>query len=261
MPYETIKVETVDPHVTLVTLNRPDKANALNRRVFEELDQATKEIERNAETRVVLLTGAPRPDGRPWFTSGADLKPGDMGPTPHWLANEVVNRIDSMVKPVIAVVDGFCTTGGMELILACDMRLATETTQFSDWHLKNTGAGIGGWGAATRLTRLVGLAKAKEILLTGLPIDGREALHIGLINRAYPSSDRLMDGAREIARAIAGMRPDGVKLTMGFLEGQIDMDLHQALHYAEIIPNVMGIQRRFTDMDKRFDQRQQDRRG
>ena len=255
MPYETIKYETVEEHIVLLTLNRPEKLNALNRALFEELDDAVQKIERDQDVLVYMVTGAPRTDGRPMFTAGADLKPpAGMGPTPHWLANDVINPIDTMRTPSIAVIDGFCTTGGMELILACDLRIASSTAQFCDWHLKNTGAGIGGWGAATRLSRTVGLSKAKEMLLTGMIIDGEEARRIGLVNRTF-SSERLMDGALEVARSIAGMRPDGIRLTMGFLEMQMDMDLHQALRWADVAPSYMGIKRRFDDMTERFEQR------
>ena len=255
MPYETIKYETVEEHIVLLTLNRPEKLNALNRALFEELDDAVQKIERDQDVLVYMVTGAPRTDGRPMFTAGADLKPpAGMGPTPHWLANDVINQIDTMRTPSIAVIDGFCTTGGMELILACDLRIASSTAQFCDWHLKNTGAGIGGWGAATRLSRTVGLSKAKEMLLTGMIIDGEEARRIGLVNRTF-SSERLMDGALEVARSIAGMRPDGIRLTMGFLEMQMDMDLHQALRWADVAPSYMGIKRRFDDMTERFEQR------
>lgn len=255
MPYETIKYETVEEHVVLLTLNRPEKLNALNRVLFEELDDAVQKIERDQDVLVYMVTGAPRTDGRPMFTAGADLNPpADIGPTPHWLANDVINQIDTMRTPSIAVIDGFCTTGGMELILACDLRIASSTAQFCDWHLKNTGAGIGGWGAATRLSRTVGLSKAKEMLLTGMIIDGEEARRIGLVNRTFPS-EKLMDGALEVARSIAGMRPDGIRLTMGFLEMQMDMDLHQALRWADVAPSYMGIKRRFDDMTERFEQR------
>ena len=255
MPYETIKYETVEEHIVLLTLNRPEKLNALNRALFEELDDAVQKIERDQDVLVYMVTGAPRTDGRPMFTAGADLKPpAGMGPTPHWLANDVINQIDTMRTPSIAVIDGFCTTGGMELILACDLRIASSTAQFCDWHLKNTGAGIGGWGAATRLSRTVGLSKAKEMLLTGMIIDGEEARRIGLVNRTF-SSEKLMDGALEVARSIAGMRPDGIRLTMGFLEMQMDMDLHQALRWADVAPSYMGIKRRFDDMTERFEQR------
>lgn len=243
MAYETIKYEAIEEHIVLITLNRPQRLNALNITLFEELSDAVDRIDRDDDVRVFMITGAPRADGRPCFSAGADMRSAEeRGPTPHWLANGVIDHIDDMHKPSIAVIDGICTTGGGELVWACDMRVAAETAQISDWHLKTTGAGIGGWGAATRLTRLIGVDKAKEMLLTGMVVDGVEAKAMGLVNRVYPS-DKLMDGALEMARAISGMRPDGVKLTLAFLEQQEQMDKHQALHWAQRIPRVMGLSR------------------
>jgi len=241
MPYTTIKYEVVRPHVALITLDRPERMNAINRVVFEELDDALNTIERDPEVRVFMLTGAPRTDGRPCFSAGADLKAMAEGvSTPVPLALGVTNRIDEFLKPSIAVIDGLCTTGGMELIMACDFRVAADTAQFSDWHLKRLGAGLGSWGASTRLSRLVGLAKAKEMLLTGILIDGAEAHRIGLVNRVVPQA-RLMDGALEMAQSIAEMRPEGVRLTLAFLETSIDLDKHQALRWAQLAPPYLGI--------------------
>ena len=250
MAYETIKFEMVEEHVALITLNRPQRLNALNRTIFEELADAIPKIERDDDVRVYMITGRPRADGRPMFSAGADLKAyNEVGPTPHWLANQVIDQIDDMHKPSIAVIDGICTTGGGELAWACDLRVAAETAQFSDWHLRTTGAGIGGWGAATRLTRLVGVDKAKEMLLTGMVVDGKEAKNIGLVNRVFPS-EGLMEGALEMARSIVAMRPEGVQLTLGFLEQQIDMDKHQALHWAQRVHSFMGLSRSSDEFRK-----------
>lgn len=241
--YETIKLEMVDSHVALATLNRPERLNALNRILFQELLDALGYIESEKEIRVYMLTGGPRKDGRPWFSAGADLKAyAEVGRTPETLANTVMNRIDDMLKPSIAVIDGFCTTGALELILPFDFRVAAETAQISDWHLKSTGAGIGAWGSAVRLSRLVGQAKAKEMLLTGMSVTGLEAKQIGLVNRVFPSG-KLMDGAKEFAKEMASMRPEGVRLTLGFLENQVEMEKHSALRYAENVPDLMGIDR------------------
>ena len=165
-----------------------------------------------------------------------------MGRTPEWLANSVMNRIDDMLKPSIAVIDGFCTTGALELILPFDFRVASETATISDWHLKNTGAGIGAWGSAVRLSRLVGHSKAKEMLLTGMQVNGVEAKAIGLVNRIFPS-EKLMEGALAFAAEMVAMRADGVRLTLGFLENQAEMEKHSALRYAQTVPGLMSIER------------------
>ena len=241
--YETIRLEMAGDRVALITLNRPQRLNALNRTVFEELGDALERIEADGGVRVYMLTGGPRKDGRPWFSAGADLKAyAEVGRTPEWLANSVMNRIDDMLKPSIAVIDGFCTTGALELILPFDFRVASETAMISDWHLKNTGAGIGAWGSAVRLTRLVGHSKAKEMLLTGMQVNGVEAKAIGLVNRVFPSEE-LMEGALAFAAEMVAMRAEGVRLTLGFLENQAEMEKHSALRYAQTVPGLMSIER------------------
>ena len=241
--YETITFEMAGDRVALITLNRPERLNALNRTVFEELGDALERIEGDDEIRVYMLTGGPRKDGRPWFSAGADLKAySEVGRTPEWLANSVMNRIDDMLKPSIAVIDGFCTTGALELILPFDFRVASETAMISDWHLKSTGAGIGAWGSAVRLTRLVGHSKAKEMLLTGMQVNGVEAKAIGLVNRVFPS-EQLLDGALAFAAEMVAMRADGARLTLGFLENQAEMEKHSALRYAQNVPGLMSIDR------------------
>lgn len=261
MVYSTIKYEVVKPHIACITLNRPERMNAINRTVFEELDDALTRIEQDADVHVFLLTGAPRSDGKPCFSAGADLKAiaeGQSTPVP--LALGVTNRLDEFLKPSIAVVDGLCTTGGMEILMACDFRIAAETAQFSDWHLKRLGAGLGSWGASTRLPRLVGLAKAKEMLLTGMLIDGKEAHRIGLVNRVYPP-DKLMDGALEMAQAIAEMRPEGVRLTLAFLETSLDLDKHQALRWAQLAPPYLGIASKREEGAKAFVEQKRAEKG
>ncbi len=247
MPYQFIKYEKREDHIGVITLNRPDRLNALSRPLWEELSDAVGQVERDNDVRVFLLTGASRADGRPCFSAGADLKArAESGGTPAWFASDVVNRIDEMLKPSVAVIDGICTTGAVELVMSCDLRLVAETAQISDWHLKNTGAGVGAWGAATRLSRLVGLSKAKELILTGMVIDGREAWRIGFANRVY-APGKLWDGAMEVARAIAGMRPEGVRVTLAHIDQNLDMSKHQALRWAQLVKTYIGVD---TTMDE-----------
>lgn len=246
MAYQFITYQVLEPHVALITLNRPDRMNALGIRMFEELQDALTVVEEDNNIYAYLITGAPRSDGKPCFSAGADMKGRlEDGPTPLHLARGVVNKIDSMLKPSIAVADGVCSTGGMELFMAADLRVAAKTASFFDWHLKRTGVGLGTWGASTRLPRLVGTSKAKEILLTGEPIDGEEAHRIGLVNRVYPGHET-MEGALSMARSICSMRPDGIKVTMGFLETSADMSKQESLEWVLQVRTYMGID---ADMD------------
>ncbi|MCH8189859.1 MAG: enoyl-CoA hydratase/isomerase family protein [Chloroflexi bacterium] len=241
MSYRFIEFETVEEHIAVITLNRPERLNALNGPLLEELLSAIRTIEEDADIRVFLLTGAPRADGRPCFSAGVDLKAAaegikmdsNLGPT-------ITNDIDDMLKPSIAVIDGVCSTGAVELALSCDLRLVGGNAQISDWHLKNLGTGLGGWGASTRWSRLVGAAATKEIVLTGKVVDGDEAFRIGFATRLYPS-ERLWDEAMAMARTIAGMRPEGVALTLSHLDHNMDMSRDQALRWAKLSGKWLGV--------------------
>jgi enoyl-CoA hydratase/carnithine racemase len=249
--HEFLRYEVVADHVVRVMLDRPEVANALSLDLFAELDDAVARIEADDDVRVWLLTGAPRADGRPWFSAGADLKtPAASGPSVD--PATVVDRIDALLKPSIAAIGGFCTTGALELAMACDLRVAGATARLSDWHLKATGLGIGQWGAAVRLSRLVGVDKAKELLLTGVEVTGKEAARIGLVNRSVPD-DEVEDVAMEMALAIAAMPPKGVRATLGFLSLQQDMAKDEALSWADRTPALMGLRLRpFDDAAARF---------
>lgn len=256
MDYETIRYEPVTDRVVRVTLDRPEAANALNRRMFRELDHALTRIEADDEVRVWQLTGAPRDDGRAWFSAGADMREAlsaDAPPTPSIDPGRVVERIEASLKPSIAVIGGFCTTGALELVMACDLRLAAASARLCDWHLKATGLGIGQWGAAVRLSRLVGVDVAKELLLTGVEVSGERAERIGLVNRCV-GDDELDAAALEMATAIASMPRRGVRTTLGFLALQSDMSRHDARRWAELTPELMGLQLRpFRDAAERFE--------
>lgn len=255
--YDHLRFEVVADHVAQVTLDRPEAANALSPALFAELDDAVRRVGSDDDIRVWMLTGAPRPDGRPWFSAGADLKAASQpyaGPRVDPAA--LIDRIDDMLKPSIAVIPGFCTTGALELVMACDLRIAASSARLSDWHLKATGLGIGQWGSAVRLSRLVGVDKAKELLLTGVEVSGTEAADIGLVNRAV-ADEQLDATALELATTIAGMPRKGVRTTLGFLAMQQDMARKEALHWADLAPEHMGLTLRpVGDAAKRFDERE-----
>lgn len=250
MAYECLIYQKLEGGVALITLNRPERLNALSNQLQDELGRVLDEVEKDDEVRAMVFTGAPRPDGRPCFSAGADLKElsqheerfstegiggivramMDRGFEPR-LAG-VCSRLETMGKPSIAAVDGVCTAGGMELALACDIRVASETAQMSDLHIKNLGS-IGGAGVTTRLARTVGPARAKEIMFTGEPMNGEQAVSIGLANHVFPP-DKLVEGAVALARKFAAMRPQALAMAKAAMNAAMDMDMERALRFSYI---------------------------
>jgi enoyl-CoA hydratase/carnithine racemase len=232
MSFETLIFEKRADGIAIVTLNRPERLNTISPQVLAELDAALEVVESDDEIRVFLLTGAPRPDGRPHFSAGFDLKAVEEGAmrTPD-IGDRVCTRLDDLCKPSIAVVDGICTTGGAELAIACDLRVVGAAAQISDWHLKNLGTGLGGWGASTRWARLVGVQKATEIFLTGKVVGADEAVRIGWAVEAH-ASEQLMDAALELAGRIAKMNPTGVRMVLSHMSRVPDLSRDEALALA-----------------------------
>jgi enoyl-CoA hydratase/carnithine racemase len=251
-PYEHLRFERPVEGVARVVIDRPGAANALDALFLDEFSDVLDVIATDDAVRVWLLTGAPRSDGRPWFSAGVDMKEALQG-TPRTVdAARIVDRIDDLLKPSIAVIGGTCTTGALELALACDLRIAGESARLSDWHLKRSGLGIGAWGVAARLSRLVGLDKAKELLLLSAEVTGVEAARIGLVNRVVPD-DELMTTAIDWATTVASMPRRGVRATLGYLQLQQDMSKRDAMRWGELTPGFMGLELRpFRDAAERF---------
>ncbi len=243
-PFANLMYEKTDG-VAVVTFNRPKALNALSRALFRELGEALEDVERDDETRVLVITGAPRADGRPCFSAGGDLKEiadegledlGLKGPT---LVDEVealarltgAKGLASLSKPTIAAIDGICTAGGIELAEACDLRIVSETAAISDLHIKNLG--ISAPLGTAWLPRIVGVAKAKELMLTGDVIDGREAWRIGFANQVVPPGE-LMEHTMNLARKIARMDPIGVRLAKAAINASVDTDVAHALAYSRL---------------------------
>lgn len=236
-----------DGAVVVLRINRPHRLNAINTQLLTELTAAVKRIRRDGSVHAFVLTGAPRPDGRPCFSAGDDLREATEGTLPAGNPGNVLTKlIDDCLTPSIAVVDGVCTTGALELAMACDLRIVADTAAISDWHLARLGSGIGGWGASTRLSRLVGVAQAKDIILTGKVIDGHEAHRIGLAQRVVPSAS-LWDEAMAMARAVAGMDPEGVRMTMAHLSRVEDLSKEESLSFATQVREWFQPTRTFAD--------------
>ena len=240
MSEHCLKFEEHENGVAVLTLNRPERLNALNGPLLDELHAAVSKIDSDPGIQVYIITGAARPDGRPCFSAGADARAFEEGEGAGEAQGfDLTNAIDDALTPSIAVIDGVCTTGAVEVALACDFRLVAPNAQISDWHLKKLGMGTGGWGASTRWARLVGATNAKEIILTGKIIDGDEALRIGFASAVHPS-EQLMDEALSFAASIAEMNPRGVRATLAHLDRIEDMSRDQALRWAELVGDWLG---------------------
>lgn len=203
---ETPVLVEVDGTVATVTLNRPQAMNALSKALRSELYKAMVRLDADEAVRVVILTGA----GERAFTAGLDLKElgsqaGALGSANATGAEEnPVKAIELCRKPVIGAINGVAITGGFEVALACDILIASENARFADTHAR---VGVmPGWGLSQKLSRLIGLSRAKELSMSGNFLDAATAERWGLVNRVVPAS-QLMPVARKLAEDIASADP------------------------------------------------------
>jgi enoyl-CoA hydratase len=206
--YETLLLERRE-RVAIITVNRPDKRNALNIKTREEGAALLEELRNDDSVGVVVFTGA----GDKAFIAGADI--GEFAGRTAMMQRDVMTArslftaFDTFPKPVIAMINGYCLGGGCELALACDIRIASETASFGQPEI-NLGI-IPGGGGTQRLTRLVGEGKAMELILSGDIIDAKAAYEIGLVNHVFPA-DQLEAKTMEIANRIASKSPIALSL-------------------------------------------------
>ena len=206
--YNSITVEHRG-HVAVLTINRPEKLNSLSSEVHAEGIAALDEFRRDDNVRVVVITGA----GEKAFIAGADISEFE-GKTPVtqravFYERTLFNQIDLFPKPVIAMINGFCLGGGNELALACDLRVASENSRFSQPEI-NLGIMPGG-GGTQRLTRLIGEGRAMEMILSGDMIDAETAHRFGLVNHVFPLAE-LEAKTMELAEKIASKAPIALQL-------------------------------------------------
>jgi len=211
MPPQTLLVATNDG-VCTVTVNRPDKLNALNAQVMRELDALFEALAADPQVKGVILTGA----GEKAFVAGADIAElnaqSPIDGKEHTLRGQrVLERIEGLGKPVIAAVNGFALGGGCEIAMACHLRVASENAKLGTPEVK---LGIMcGYGGTQRLPRLVGRGRALELLLTGEMIDAAEAHRIGLVNKVVPR-ERLLAESEALLRKMLANGPLSLRFTL-----------------------------------------------
>ncbi len=225
MPYSHL-ILTVHEHVATVTINRPDKLNALTSDLVGELDRAILEIRDRDDVGGAIITGAARA-----FVAGADIteltRLRESGARDFATRGQAAfNRIEWSTKPIVAAVNGFALGGGCELAMACHVRIAADTARFGQPEVK-LGI-IPGYGGTQRLPRLVGRGRALELLLTGELVDAQEALRIGLVNRVVPAGE-LLTAAETLVRQMLANAPLAVGSCIEAVNRGVDLPLADGL--------------------------------
>ncbi len=226
MSYKLIIYEKRDG-IAQITLNRPEARNAFNKEVVTEILLALEDAKNDESVRVVLLTGA----GDKAFSAGADIKTLSgmtaLGARELSLMGEkICAALENFEKPVVAAINGYALGGGLEVAMSCDLRVASEAARMGQTEV-NIGF-IPGWGGTQRLTRLVGPARAKELVYTGKMIDAKTAEQLGLVNLVVPA-EKFVESARQYAQEIASKAPIAVRVAKALINKGADIGLDSAL--------------------------------
>jgi enoyl-CoA hydratase len=222
--------------IVVVTLNRPTALNALNNEMLTELDNVITNAKYDPNTSIVIFTGA----GTKAFCAGADLT--ELVDVDIFQSQRVIEKgqaifrkIELLGKPTIAAINGYALGGGLELSLACTIRLASTNAKFA---LPEVKLGmIPGYGGTQRLPRIIGKSKALELLITGRRIDSQEALSIGLVNHVY-SQENLMEGAFQLANEILENSQIAVSQLLQSVERGYDLPMDHALAFEQVLDSV-----------------------
>jgi enoyl-CoA hydratase len=236
MTYQNLMVETRN-RIARLTVNRPEKLNALSRATLQEMDQAFASFATDSEIGVVILTGA----GSKAFVAGADIQElAQQSPREGReyarFGQELFSRIENLGKPVLAAVNGYALGGGCEIALACTMRFAASTAKFGQPEV-NLGI-IPGYGGTQRLARLVGRGKAQELILTGDLIDAEEAHRIGLVNRVF-APEELLAGVEAVAATILSRGPLAIRYALEAIRRGLNMPLEDGLDFEATLFGVL----------------------
>jgi enoyl-CoA hydratase len=213
--------------VATITLNRPEALNAFSNEVIEEVLHALEDVRNDEKVRVVVLTGA----GEKAFSAGADIKTmiGMNALKARELSlrgEKLCDAFEDLEKPVIAALNGYALGGGLEVAMACDLRIASENARMGQTEI-NIGL-IPGWGGTQRLTRLIGRTKAKELVFTGRMIDAKTAEQLGIVNMIAPA-DKFRETVREFAVDLATKAPVAIKVAKALINKGADISLDSAL--------------------------------
>lgn len=236
MNYETILVAQDGPSC-VITLNRPDRRNAVSLQMMQDILDAARAAEADAATSAVIITG-----GEKFFSAGADLnealqvRKGNDGVRYFGSWHKLTRGLETLNKPVIAAIEGFCITGGAELAMACDLRIAGKGASFAITSARiGTAAGAGG---TQRLPRLVGPAKALELLLSAETIGAEEAHRIGFLNRLTEAGGALAE-ARNYAKVCAERAPLSLAFTKRAVYRGLQMDIDSALEFETFLVSTI----------------------
>lgn len=226
MELQSLKLSTRES-VAVLTVDRPQKLNAMDAATMAELDRAFSHLASDDAVRAVIVTGA----GEKAFIAGADIQElaRETATTGHATAlrgQSIFRRIETLGKPVIAAINGFALGGGLELALACHLRVAAEGAKLGLPEV--TLGAIPGYGGTQRLSRLVGRGRAYEMILTGDPVDAAEALRIGLVNRVVPK-EALLETAEALARRMVRNAPLALRHALLAIDQGVEVDLEKGL--------------------------------
>lgn len=241
MEYQTLLFEQIGNY-GLITLNRPDKLNALNFQLFTELDELIRKIELNSSIRAIILTGS----GEKAFAAGADIVELNSSDTPasgrqfSEYGSKVMLRLEQLRIPIIAAINGFALGGGLELAMSCHIRFASEKAKLGQPEV-NLGI-IPGYGATQRLPRLVGKPKALELIISGNTINAATAKEIGLVNQVFPHEE-LLSKTVEFVNLVLSKAPLAISAAVDTVMASDYLNLQDGLTFeSRIFGDVCGTQ-------------------
>jgi len=250
MRYKTI-IYRKEESIGIITLNRPERRNALNVPLIREMTKLLGEIAADDEVRALIITG-----GEKWFSSGADLR--DLQETANVTFLDEIRalfkKIENFDRPVIAAINGFCLAGGCEMAISCDLRIAADNATFGFPEIRFGALAIA--GATQRLPRLIGVGKAKEMHYTGDPINAQEAYRIGLVNKVVPPAS-VMDEAKRMAGTLVYRSRVALSMAKFLINAGMRTDLNTAMEFeAEVSKNLFASRETFDEERKKAAERE-----